>query len=190
VLLLVVLNYASIGLLTMAFFRPGAQRNARWWATATPHVLCPVLLVAARAAGLSPVTPRRWSTVLDLAAVALSMSSIALMYFAWGTHRVRLAHFHQPGDEPVEVVTWGAYAWIRHPFYTSYFLLYLAAVACFPYWGTIALFVYMVVALNATAAGEERRLSASAFGAEYRAYMARTGRFLPRPGRVPQPVAP
>jgi protein-S-isoprenylcysteine O-methyltransferase Ste14 len=36
-----------------------------------------------------------------------------------------------------------------------------------------------VVQLGRTARREERRLLASDFGAEYRAYMQRTGRFLP-----------
>ena len=38
----------------------------------------------------------------------------------------------------------------------------------------------MLIALTLTAAGEEKRLSASAFGAEYRRYLASTGRFVPR----------
>jgi protein-S-isoprenylcysteine O-methyltransferase Ste14 len=40
--------------------------------------------------------------------------------------------------------------------------------------------VYGLLALNFTAAREERRLRASEFGQEYLAYMQRTGRFWPK----------
>jgi protein-S-isoprenylcysteine O-methyltransferase Ste14 len=180
VLLLILLNFASVALLTATFFQRDARPGIRWWATSLPFMLCPALLTTAYFANLSPITPRRWADAAGEAAVVLSVASIALIFHTWGTHRVRLALYHQPGDAPHEIVTDGAYRWVRHPFYTSYLLLYLAAVLAFPHWGTIALAAYMLVALNITAAGEEKRLSASAFGAEYRDYIGRTGRFLPR----------
>jgi len=188
VLLQTVLNFACIGLLTLFFFRRDFSVNLRWWSTALPHAGAPLVLVAAYLAGLAPLAPASWGTPLALAAVVLNVASLALMFFAWGTHRVPLAHFHQPDDAPAHVVTYGAYRRIRHPFYTSYLLLYLAAALLFPHWVTLALLGYMVVILNRTAAGEERRLAASEFGTEYRAYMARTGRFVPRLGAAPTPL--
>jgi protein-S-isoprenylcysteine O-methyltransferase Ste14 len=187
VLLLILLNFASVMLLTAAFFKRDARPGIRWWATSVPFILCPALVIAAYFANLAPITPKGWTGPTGLAAVVLSAASIALIFYTWGTHRVRLALYHQPGDVPQEIVTSGAYRWIRHPFYTSYLMLYLAAVLFFPHWGTIALAVYMFIALNITAAGEEKRLSASAFGAEYREYLGRTGRFLPRLATWPHP---
>ncbi|HEX3925351.1 MAG TPA: methyltransferase [Streptosporangiaceae bacterium] len=180
VLLLILLDFASVGLLGAAFFRRGGRPGLKWWATVLPIMLCPVLLVAAYAAGLTPLTPARWAGPAQQAAVVLSAASIALMFYTWGTHRVRLYLWHQTGDAPQEIVTYGAYRWIRHPFYTAYLLLFLAAAAFFPSWATFGLVAYMLVALTLTAAGEEQRLSASAFGAEYRRYLASTGRFVPR----------
>ena len=58
----------------------------------------------------------------------------------------------------------------------------LGALCHAPTLGLVATFVYAAVVLDLMAAREERRLSQSAFGAEYVAYIARTGRFLPRPG--------
>jgi protein-S-isoprenylcysteine O-methyltransferase Ste14 len=46
---------------------------------------------------------------------------------------------------------------------------------------TLGLLTYVFVVLNATAAGEEKRLAASEFGPAYAEYMKKTGRFLPRP---------
>lgn len=180
VLLLVMLNFGAIGLLTAFFFRRKVRYAPEWWATALPHVFCPSFLVVAQVLELDSLAPAAWAGLLDLVSVALSAASLALMFLTWGTHRVPLAHFHQDDDTPEHIVTYGAYARIRHPFYTSYILLYLAAAAGFPHVSTLGLFAYMFVALTRTAAKEERRLAASQFGTEYRRYTARTGRFLPR----------
>jgi protein-S-isoprenylcysteine O-methyltransferase Ste14 len=181
VLLLILLNFGSVGLLTASFFRKVTGLGARWWATSLPFIICPGFLIAA-AAGLAPITPGGWTAELNLAATALSTLSIALMYLTWGTHRIPLHLFHQDSDEPGHLVTWGPYSRIRHPFYSSYLLAFAAAAVFLPSWGTLCLAGYMCCALNLTAAGEERRLSASAFGPQYRVYIARTGRFFPRPG--------
>jgi protein-S-isoprenylcysteine O-methyltransferase Ste14 len=81
-------------------------------------------------------------------------------------------------------VTWGAYARIRHPFYTSFLLAFVAAVAAFPHPATAACLLYATVALNVTAVREERRLLASEYGDAYFDYLQRTGRFLPRMAEV------
>ncbi|MGH3466117.1 MAG: methyltransferase family protein [Thermocrispum sp.] len=187
VLLLIVLNYCGIGLLTAFFFRRDVQYTPQWWATALPHVLAPCFLVTSRVLGLDPLLSGKALPALSLAAVFLSAASLALMFFAWGTHRIPLAHFHQHDDAPVRLVTHGAYSRIRHPFYASYLLLYLAAAACFPHPVTALLFGYTLVTLTLTAAREEQRLSNSEFGAEYQQYLARSGRFFPRLA-APQPV--
>ncbi|WP_290063108.1 methyltransferase family protein [Amycolatopsis solani] len=182
VLLQVLANFACIGLLTLFFFKRDFSTTLRWWLTAVPHVACPLLLITAYFTGVAPLTPASWATPLALAAVVPSVASVALMFFAWGTHRTPLAHFHQRDDAPVRIVTHGAYRRIRHPFYSSYLLVYLAAVLLFPHVVTLALFGYVVLMFNVTAAGEERRLAGSRFGAEYRAYLTHTRRFLPRLG--------
>ncbi|MGH8792494.1 MAG: methyltransferase family protein [Stackebrandtia sp.] len=188
VLLLVLLNFGAIGLLTVRFFRSDFQPTLKWLAAALPHFACPGLLIAAYLADLNPIAPQGWTRPLEIVAVVLSASSIALMFFTWGNHRIPLAHFHQHDDVPEHIVTHGAYQRIRHPFYASYFLLYVAAAAVFPHWGSLGILAYVIVAMNLTAAGEERRLSDSEFGDEYRRHIARTGRFMPTPVRGSAPV--
>ena len=90
-------------------------------------------------------------------------------------------------DTPESLVTGGPYARLRHPFYLAYLLMFLAAALIAPGAGTIGALAYAAVVLNHTAAREERLLCASDLGDQYRAYAARTGRFLPgfarqRPG--------
>jgi len=48
------------------------------------------------------------------------------------------------------------------------------------HWVTVSALAYAALVLNLTARREERRLSASALGPEYRLYLRRTGRFLPQ----------
>ncbi|HEY9869238.1 MAG TPA: isoprenylcysteine carboxylmethyltransferase family protein [Candidatus Obscuribacterales bacterium] len=185
VLLLVLLNFAYIGLLPVIFFKKGGKLNAMWWLTATPFLLCTVFLIAAFASRVPTfvgyVTPL--GHTLTLVSTLSSAASIALISFTLGSHRIPIALWHQTDDAPRHIVTWGAYQHIRHPFYTSFLLAFAAAFLLSPQWGTLATLIYGFTVLNATAAREERRLSDSEFGEQYGRYMKRTGRFLPKWGR-------
>ncbi|MBO0805454.1 MAG: isoprenylcysteine carboxylmethyltransferase family protein [Nocardiopsaceae bacterium] len=185
VLLLALLNFALIIATPRIFFRRDGSFNARWWSASAPHGLCPLFLVAARVFHLAPVVPQRWLEVTGLVAVVFLAGAVALLTLTMGTHRIPLSLWHQTNDAPREIVTWGPYRWVRHPFYCSYLLTYLGTLALFPHWVTIAMLLYMAVILNDLAGREERKLSASAFGAEYLQYMARTRRFLPIGARRP-----
>jgi len=179
VLVVVLADFAAIGLLPRVFFKRG-QPPAVVEGAALPFFCCPAFLVAAAAAGW-----RSWlgtgapSAVAASVAGVLAVISVGLLAMTLGTHRTPLALWHQDDDAPASIVTYGAYARIRHPFYASFLLGLVAAVVLFPHVGTVAPLCYAIVRLNMTAAREERRLSASEFGGVYRAYVARTGRFLP-----------
>jgi len=79
------------------------------------------------------------------------------------------------------MVTSGPYRWVRHPFYDSIALWFAAVSLAAANWyllaGGLATLALLVIR---TAAEEERLLRR--FGESYRAYMDRTGRFLPRIG--------
>lgn len=181
VLLLVLVNFAVVGLLPVLFFRRGGRLNLRWWLTASPFVVAPLVVVAAAAGMATPATHE-----LELAAVPLAAASIALIAFAAGAHQVRIALWHQDADAPEQLVTWGPYRWVRHPFYAAFLLALMAAAALCPHPGTIAAWISGLIALHLTAAREERRLQASRFGPAYAAYMHATGRFVPRVRRPPE----
>jgi protein-S-isoprenylcysteine O-methyltransferase Ste14 len=83
-----------------------------------------------------------------------------------------------------ELVTHGPYRWIRHPLYTSVALLVAAMslVAANWFFPVIGLGVLSLLVVRTRT--EEANLVAR-FGDSYRAYMNRTGRFLPRIGQHP-----
>ncbi len=80
---------------------------------------------------------------------------------------------------PSRLMTSGPYALVQHPIYTSYMLLFVSfglLMHSAPYaallWSVSALYYRRRMALEA-------RILASAFGAEYEAYAARTKLLLP-----------
>lgn len=80
-----------------------------------------------------------------------------------------------------ELITSGPYARIRHPTYTATILLALSPALLLLHVLLILNLVLVVVLATYRARLEERLLaSEEGFGAEYRAYKMRTGRFLPR----------
>jgi protein-S-isoprenylcysteine O-methyltransferase Ste14 len=147
-------------------------------------MFCIVLLLGALAGVIEGWKPAstELGIAMELASVVLCAGSIALIAFTLGTHRIPIALWHQENDAPRHIVTWGAYSRVRHPFYASFLVCLVGTVLALPHAGTIATLAYAIVALNLTAAREEKRLAASQFGEEYRQYMGRTGRFWPRLG--------
>lgn len=180
-LLLVFLNLLYIGLLPRIFFRKDGHFNARWWVTAAPFLVCAGYLVmdALGMTGIPAATDASLGALLELVAMASSTASIALISFTLGTHRAPLSLWHQENDMPSSIVTYGAYRRIRHPFYAAFLLALLAASLLSPHVATLGALVCGFIALNATAAREERRLLDSPFGKAYADYMRMTGRFWP-----------
>jgi protein-S-isoprenylcysteine O-methyltransferase Ste14 len=114
----------------------------------------------------------------------LNVLSIGLITMTMGTHRIPLALWHQnpQDDAPANIVTWGSYKYVRHPFYSAFIMAFIACLLIAPHWLIGALGLYTVLMLNYTAHKEEVRLSndEGQFGIEYRAYMKRSGRFFPK----------
>ena len=179
---LVLSNFFLMGALPTLLFRRGGRLNLMWWVTAAPFLLSGRLVALA---GRGEVTAWiRYEPPLDLIAVALAIAccalSIGLIAAAWRAHREPPALWHQQDDQPPALVTNGAYARIRHPLYASYLLALAAALLAVPHPLTAAALPAGWLLLDLTARREERRLCASPLGAEYAAYMRRTGRFWPR----------
>jgi protein-S-isoprenylcysteine O-methyltransferase Ste14 len=77
------------------------------------------------------------------------------------------------------LVIHGPYRWVRHPFYDSAALLALALSLITANWLFFVTGVVLFCLLVIRTPTEEENLVAR-FGDSYRAYMERTGRFLPR----------
>lgn len=84
-------------------------------------------------------------------------------------------------DSPRNLVVHGPYRWVRHPFYLSYMLSWIApAIAAAQLWLLIPGAVMFVLYWRASAR-EERDFLDSPIGRQYRSYQERAGRFWPKP---------
>ncbi len=82
------------------------------------------------------------------------------------------------------LVTTGPYRWVRHPFYVAIAMAVLANALGAANWFIFATGAVLVLLLVVRTDREEANLVAR-FGEGYRAYMERTGRFVPRLRRRP-----
>ncbi len=78
-----------------------------------------------------------------------------------------------------QLVTHGPYRYVRHPLYSAGCLFVIALVVLTGLWWLAASALVPLTLLLLRTSKEEARLI-EAFGDEYRAYMRRTGRFLPK----------
>ena len=180
--ILLLVNFTYIGILPRIFFKKDGRYNLMWWMTAGPLFLNAILIFCQQMGWLQFEPLWTLPLVGEIAVVILSAFSIGMISYTMGTHRVPLALWHQNNDAPVNIVTWGAYKYIRHPFYSSFITAQIASILLLPHVVTIAGMIWCLVILNRTAAREEGNLSASSFGAEYQTYMKGTGRFFPKFG--------
>ena len=122
--------------------------------------------------GLPLAAAVRW------AGVGLGVASVG--FWTW-THlalgRMWSAQLQLRPDH--HLVTTGPYARIRHPMYTAIMAWMAGAALAAANWALVAFAVAMVVFLASRVPNEERMML-ERFGADYRAYMKRSGRFLPR----------
>ena len=80
-----------------------------------------------------------------------------------------------------ELIQTGPYAYVRHPTYAGAMAMAIGASMLFLSVVLVALAALTVILANYRARREERLLSSfEGFGESYKAYMAQTGRFLPR----------
>jgi protein-S-isoprenylcysteine O-methyltransferase Ste14 len=169
--------FAVLGL---AFFRE-AKHNLMWLLSALPFVIDGGLLIHyyIKPEALPAVTFTPAYEIVRAVATALCVVAIALYMLTLGTHRVALPGWHQPHDKPSELVTWGPYRRIRHPFYSSYVVFFAASLLLAPALPVLLNCIYLFSIINLTAAREDKDLGVK-FGAPYEDYAARAGRFFPR----------
>ena len=80
------------------------------------------------------------------------------------------------------LVAHGPYHWVRHPFYVTAALLMASVTVLTANW-LIGLSSLLVRTLLALRTPKEEEMLIERFGQQYRDYMARTGRFIPRMSR-------
>jgi protein-S-isoprenylcysteine O-methyltransferase Ste14 len=125
--------------------------------------------------GEQPLLAQVVGVLIELASLGLFWAAIRASRQA----RLRLAF--DPGN-PRSFVAEGPYKYIRHPFYTSYLIFWSGwAIAAWSPWTLIPLAIMVGIYVGA-ARDEERKFAETSMAADYAAYKARTGQFLPRLG--------
>jgi len=114
----------------------------------------------------------RWSGVVLIAAAS------ALLFWTLRTLGANLTDTVVTRKAHTLVIS-GPYRWVRHPFYDVVALQLLAFSLAAANWFMLLIGGLVFTLLAVRAPREEARLVAR-FGADYRAYMARTNRFLPK----------
>ncbi|MGL4975548.1 MAG: protein-S-isoprenylcysteine O-methyltransferase [Bosea sp. (in: a-proteobacteria)] len=82
--------------------------------------------------------------------------------------------------EKHELITHGVYKYVRHPMYTAFWAWALAQALLMPNWVAGFSGIVGFGTLYLLRVGPEEQLMLDEFGEEYRSYMNRTGRLLPK----------
>jgi protein-S-isoprenylcysteine O-methyltransferase Ste14 len=116
----------------------------------------------------------------ELRACGISIINAAALAVLW-SHRV-LGH-HWSGDLETkidhQVVRSGPYRWIRHPLYSSYFVISLGLFLATGNW-LVGAFVLSYFAAVAARSWKEEEMLLNRLGRSYAVYQSRTGRFFPK----------
>ena len=113
------------------------------------------------------------------AALALLFLSNAFFWWAAKVNREKPLNFAFHSSKSKHLITSGPYSLVRHPFYLSYLLGWLAAVVFAPSIATLLSVMLMGCIYVFAMKGEEAQFLASELSEAYRAYMKQTKRILP-----------
>jgi protein-S-isoprenylcysteine O-methyltransferase Ste14 len=119
----------------------------------------------------------RWGLVIQVLGVALIAGGLALHWWA----RAHLQHFYVEDvqfSSGQQLVDTGPYRYVRHPVFTSFFLIAVGLLLVNPAVPTLLLNLYVFADFCRAARREEALLTARL--PAYAGYMQRTGRFVPR----------
>ncbi len=130
------------------------------------------------------IAPRRirWAAVpmptwSRWAGAALGMITLPLLLW---THHALGKNWSAPLEikELHTLITSGPYRWVRHPMYTTFFLNTVVSFLVSANWFVGLGWLGQSIVTTSRVGGEEA-LMIEEFGDQYRAYMRRTGRYLP-----------
>jgi protein-S-isoprenylcysteine O-methyltransferase Ste14 len=180
-----ILLFAGFGLflllLVFAGKREAGESGSRRSARSIVGIVVQMLAFVAVGAGpidmsLAPAAPAAVEQAgLVVALIALTCGVFTASKRALGRNwslvaRTRIDH---------ELVTWGPFAYVRHPIYSALFAWMLAMAVAFGHYRGLILGVPLYWIGTTLRILEEERLLRAQFGPAYDAYAARVKRFLP-----------
>ena len=156
-----------------------ASGSSRSWSYTIVALIAAVFVVAQPTVlpWLGWSTDAGWGLLVQALGGLLILGALSLHWWA----RVHLGQFYgereelQPGQT---LVTTGPYAYMRHPLYTSYFLLPSGLLLINPALPTLLVVIYAFLDFSLATRREEKLLREGLPG--YADYAARTPRFRPR----------
>jgi len=130
----------------------------------------------------------RYTFQPSLAWIGAAVTAAALLMF-YLTHRALGRNWSVSLDlrESHKLVTSGIYTYVRHPMYSAFWLWAIAQALLLPNWVAGPAGLIGFGTLYFFRVGEEEKLMGEAFGGEYQDYIGRTGRVVPRLGKVDPP---
>ena len=154
-------------------------------------LLAPAVSLIALGAGAwwYPLELARTGWIRELGAPGALRAGIVLCCLAVGfiVHaQVHMGRSWRVGIEPDAkpgLVTTGPFAFCRNPIYLGMFLWHAGFTCVVPIWANAALTLLVIAGVTIQVRHEEAYLTRT-YGDAYRAYAARTGRFLPGVGRL------
>ena len=116
----------------------------------------------------------------EIMALLLYGASFALFWICVRVNREQPLSVAFSLDAPAHLMKHGPYRHVRHPFYVSYSLAWIAGIVALAQpWLLLSLLVMGAIYYSA-AATEERKFASSALAAAYADYQRHTGMFIPR----------
>jgi protein-S-isoprenylcysteine O-methyltransferase Ste14 len=111
----------------------------------------------------------------------VGLGLVGILLLLW-VHHTLGKNFSVPGvmKEKQSLVLVGPYRWVRHPMYAVLFLIAIVYFLISANWFIGIIWVGWIIGTVVSMLRDEEEVLIAKFGDEYRAYMQRTGRFLPR----------
>ncbi len=135
------------------------------------------LLLAFAASFLPWLTLPYPRLVLDAGIVLLAAGSLLRRYCFRILGEYFTAAVTVRAGQPV--VEMGPYRWIRHPGYTAGFIMFLGIGLAFGNWLSLTVFFLEIAVVYSQRIKAEEKALLDTLGEPYRAYLARTNRFIP-----------
>ncbi len=110
----------------------------------------------------------------DASGLAVLSLDMALFWWAVRTTRARRLTLAFSADQPCFLHESGPYAWVRHPFYVSYVLFWVATALLCHRWAHWLVPAAMAAVYVRAARMEEAKFAASHLAADYERYRSRT----------------
>jgi protein-S-isoprenylcysteine O-methyltransferase Ste14 len=143
---------------------------------ATSFTVCALIQLVAIAGQAAP------SLFPFVAASLLYLASLVLFWAAGNANRTRWLSVAYSSDVPQHLVNCGPYRFIRHPYYASYCLTWLAGAISVAQSRSMVFVTFLLMTLLYVRAAkfEENKYSGSLLADDYQSYKRQTGMFIPR----------